>query len=107
MGELAYYWTRTGGSDSLPQNFNDLRHLVVQTQFTDGTRGIYRLGPPLLGDTDGDGVITQAETAAFSACMTGPGGECGDGCDALDFDVDSDIDLDDFRVLQALFGEAR
>jgi len=104
-GELAYYWTRTGGSDSLPQNFNDLRQLVVQTQFTDGTRGIYRLGPPLLGDTDGDGVVTLAEMATFAGCMTGPGGECGDGCDALDFDLDSDIDFADFAVLQALFGE--
>jgi hypothetical protein len=104
-GDPAHYWMLSGGADGYPQSFNDSRQLVALVDFTDDTQGVYRFGPPILGDTDGDGVITQAETAAFWACMTGPGGEYGDGCDPLDFDLDSDIDLDDFHVLQALFGE--
>ena len=104
LGYLGDYWTRTGGADGLPQSFNDQRQLAIELEFADGTRGIYRIGPPLLGDTDGDGLVTLAEMAAFSNCMTGPGGECAPGCEPLDFDLDSDIDQADFRVLQILLG---
>ena len=78
--------------------------LAVELEFTDGTRGIYRIGPPLLGDTDGDGAVTLAEMTAFAGCITGPGGECGQGCEPLDFDLDADIDYADFRTLQILLG---
>ncbi len=107
LGCLGEYWKLTGGGDGRPQSFNDGRQLAVQLDFTDGTRGVYRIGPPLLGDTDGDGVVTLAEFASFDACMTGPGGEQDEGCDPLDFDLDNDIDLADFRALQVLFGESR
>ena len=107
FGSLGDYWTLSGGGDGLPQSFNDARQLAVELDFTEGTRGVYRIGPPLLGDTDGDGVVTVAEFATFAECMTEPGGDYAHGCAALDFDLDSDIDLADFRVLQALLGETR
>ena len=107
LGNLAYYWWGTGGGDGEPQSFNDLRHMVVKTQFTDGTDGIYRMGPPLLGDTDGDGQVAAAELAAFANCVTGPGGEYTDGCAPLDLDLDGDVDLRDLAPLQAMVGEAR
>ncbi len=107
LGYLGDYWTLTGGADGRPQSFNDLRQLAVQLDFTDGTHGVYRVGPPLLGDTDGDGEVTAAELAAFADCITGPGGEYAEECAPLDLDLDGDVDLRDFAPLQAMVGEAR
>ena len=107
FGYLGEYWKKTGGADGQAQSFNDRRELAVQLDFTDGTRGVYRVGPPLLGDTDGDGEVTTAELAAFADCATGPGGETRAECAALDLDLDEDIDLADFRALQVFVGEPR
>jgi hypothetical protein len=101
------YWTETGGADGVPQSFNNRRQLATQLDFTDGTTGIYRIGPPLLGDTDGDGQVGPAELMAFAECATGPGGSVGLGCDALDLNLDTTIDLRDMALLQAMVGEER
>ena len=105
LGYLGRFWTLTGGADGLPQSFNDLRQLGVLLNFTDGTTGVYRIGPPLLGDIDGDGVVTGVELAAFADCVTYPGGQGTTECAAFDLDLDGDIDLEDFRLLQGLVGE--
>ena len=105
--QLGSYCYMTGGADGQAQSFNDCRELAVHLDFTDGTRGVYRIGPPLLGDTDGDGDVTASELAAFTDCVTGPGADRRGGCAALDLDLDEDIDLADFRALQVFVGEPR
>ena len=104
---LGQYWDQTGGSDGMGQSFNDQRQLAVQLDFTDGTRGVYRIDAPLLGDTDGDGMVTEAELAAFRDCMAEGPGELAPGCSPLDLDRDADIDLRDYSLLQALLGAPR
>ena len=106
-GQLGWYDWMSGGADGEAQSFNDRRELAVKLDFTDGTRGVYRIGPPLLGDTDGDGDVTASELAAFEDCATGPGADRRGGCAALDLDLDADIDLADFRALQVFVGEPR
>ena len=106
-GNLGHYWSLTGGADGRPQSFNDRRQLAILLDFTDGTMGVYRVGPPLLGDIDGDGEVTAVELAAFGDCVTGPGGALSAGCEALDLSLDGVIDLVDFRMLQLLVGETR
>jgi hypothetical protein len=106
-GYLADYCMHTGGADGLQQSFNDRRQLAVHLSFADGTSGVYRIGPPLLGDMDGDGAVTDVELADFADWMTGPGGEAPGGCSAMDLDLDADLDLADYRALQAMAGEAR
>ncbi len=101
------YWTRTGGADGQAQSFNDQRQLATLLDFTDGTYGVYRVGPPLLGDADGDGEVTCSEFGAFASCVTAPGNGVLDECSALDLDLDQDIDVADFGLLQALVGEVR
>jgi hypothetical protein len=101
------YWDSTGGADGKPQSFNDRRQLVTKLRFTDGTCGIYLIGPPQLGDIDGDGEVTAVELAAFADCVTYPGGQGTTECAAFDLDLDGDVELEDFRLLQLLVGEAR
>ncbi len=101
------YSTLTGGADGFPQSFNDRRQLATLLDFTDGTSGVYRIGPPLLGDTDGDGQLGPAELLAFAGCVAGPGGWLAPGCDALDLNLDTTIDLRDLALLQAMVGEER
>jgi hypothetical protein len=101
------YMTKTGGSDGLPQSFNDSCQLATLLDFTDGTSGVYRIGPPMLGDTDGDGQVGPPELLAFAGCTAGPGGSVGPGCEALDLNLDATIDLEDFALLQPMVGEQR
>jgi hypothetical protein len=101
------FWTQTGGGDGMPQSFNDQRQLATLLDFTDGTSGIYRIGPPLLGDTDGDGQVSAAELLTFASCAAGPGGSVAPGCEALDLNLDATIDLKDLALLQAMVGEQR
>jgi hypothetical protein len=101
------HWADTGGADGKPQSFNDRRQLVTKLRFTDGTSGIYLIGPPQLGDIDGDGQVTAVELAAFGDCETEAGGVLSAGCEALDLSLDGAIDLVDFRMLQGMVGEYR
>jgi hypothetical protein len=58
-----------------------------------------------LGDVDADGDVDLDDFAFFPACRTGPeGGPYPDGCDALDFDRDLDIDLADLAGFLRAFG---
>jgi hypothetical protein len=101
------YWTETGGADGFPQSFNDRRQLAMLLDFTDGTSGVYRIGPPLLGDTDGDGEVGAPELMAFASCAAGPGGSAAPGCEPLDLNLDGTVDLRDLALLQAMVGEER
>jgi hypothetical protein len=58
--------------------------------------------PP--GDYNDDGLVNLLDYAAFSACLTGPGGDA-DGFDCAVFDVDrsGDVDLLDFAEIQRTF----
>ena len=97
----------TGGGDGLPQSFNDRRQMAMLLDFTDGTSGIYRIGPPLLGDTDGDGQVGPPELISWASCAAGPGGSVGPGCEPLDLNLDGAVDLRDLGLLQAMIGEER
>jgi hypothetical protein len=106
-GALGYYWAETGGADGRPQSFNDQRQLAILLDFTDETMGVYRIGPPLLGDIDGDGEVTAVELAAFADCVTYQDDPGAMECAAFDLNLDGHIDMEDFRLLQLLVGEAR
>jgi hypothetical protein len=101
------YNMKTGGADGLPQSFNDRRQLATLLDFTDGTSGVYRIGPPLLGDTDGDGQVGAAELIAYAGCALGPGAPVAPGCEALNPNLDGTVDLADLALLQAMVGEQR
>lgn len=101
------YGTLTGGAGGLPQSFNDRRQLAALLDFTDGTSGVYRISPPLLGDTDGDGQVGAPELMAYAACAFGPGRESEPACEALDLNLDGSIDARDLALLQAMVGEER
>lgn len=56
------------------------------------------------GDYNGDGIIDLADYAEFPACLAGPGGGLGTGCEVFDFDSDTDVDAFDFAGFQVVFG---
>ena len=43
---------------------------------------------------------------ALAVCALGPDGEIVDSCDAVDFDLDGDVDLYDVAAFQAGFGHS-
>jgi formylglycine-generating enzyme required for sulfatase activity len=59
------------------------------------------------GDANGDGTVNLADFALFPACLAGPGGGLGDGCEDFDFDADLDVDLFDFGGFQLAFGSTQ
>lgn len=48
-------------------------------------------------DSDDDGDVDLADYAAFRSCMQGPGNRTAAGCEVLDADWDSDVDLQDLQ----------
>ncbi len=57
----------------------------------------------LPGDCDGDGDVDLDDFASFEACLLGPDGGLGTGCECFDFDGDGDNDLLDFAQFQVNF----
>ncbi len=57
------------------------------------------------GDADCDGVVDLSDYSVFAGCMSGPGVSCAPGCEAMDLDEDSDVDLLDFARLEERFTE--
>ncbi|MHC4064670.1 MAG: M12 family metallo-peptidase, partial [Planctomycetota bacterium] len=63
------------------------------------------------GDFDGDGDVGPDDFAAFSDCLAGPDqppnptdASCAGAClDAFDFDLDEDVDLEDFDALTEVY----
>jgi len=55
------------------------------------------------GDCDYDGDVDLDDFADLDACLSGPGGGLGAGCDCHDTDNDLDVDLDDFGRFQEAF----
>jgi hypothetical protein len=56
------------------------------------------------GDADGDGDVETDDFVAFPPCMTGPGGTAAPECVLYDFDVDGDVDLEDYAEFAFLVG---
>ncbi|HRX87261.1 MAG TPA: LamG domain-containing protein, partial [Phycisphaerae bacterium] len=54
------------------------------------------------GDANADESVDGADYAAFNACLNGPDGNVGAGCDCFDFDADTDTDLLDYAEFQVL-----
>lgn len=93
----------TGYSDSAPFTFS----------FTNVTWGPGVQPVPILadGDFDNNAIVDDADVAAFAECMSGPDARpspadpaitlCEVDCvNAFDFDVDLDVDLEDYAELQ-------
>ncbi len=61
-----------------------------------------------LGDYNGDGRTDLDDFVHFASCVTGPvnGGylPC---CEAFDFNIDGDVDLDDMRTFQGIFERSK
>jgi hypothetical protein len=65
--------------------------------------GAYEFG---IGDFDGNQVVDLLDFANWDGCITGPGGEpYAPGCEAFDFEYDSDVDLADFVGFQAVLAQ--
>ncbi len=58
----------------------------------------------LAGDYDGSGSVDLADYANWPDCCGGPGAEVTSDCWALDFDVDGDVDAEDFGGFQRAIG---
>jgi hypothetical protein len=57
------------------------------------------------GDCDCDGDVDVTDFAGFGQCVTGPFGDPAEvTCGCYEFDEDPDVDLVDFREMQAVFG---
>jgi hypothetical protein len=55
-------------------------------------------------DHDASGTVDLLDLARFQACFTGSDApSCGRGCATLDFDLDDDIDLDDYVIFVESF----
>ena len=64
--------------------------------------GAYEFG---IGDYDCDRVVDLTDFAYWALCMTGPdAGPYGAGCEAFDFELDTDVDVADFAGFQRVFG---
>jgi len=60
----------------------------------------------VLGDGNGDGVVTVADLPGLVACMDGPGETVATSCQVFDFDADFDVDGSDaywFMATHTLF----
>ena len=71
----------------------------------EGTFGVGEPGKScgMAGDCNADGVLDLVDYAGMEACLAGPGGGLGSGCDCYDLDADGDVDLFDFAELQVSF----
>ena len=58
---------------------------------------------PMPGDCDMDGHVDLGDHADFTACLLGPGGGLGTGCECFDLDDDGDVTLFDFAEFQVAF----
>lgn len=56
------------------------------------------------GDGDFDDDIDLADVALLNGCLTGAGVVRSAGCESFDFDGDGDVDLNDVREFQLVFG---
>jgi hypothetical protein len=59
--------------------------------------------PSRLGDVNGDGSVTLNEFFAFAECFAMPAFE--PGCEIMDFDGDSGVDLADFDLFLAMYDQ--
>ena len=56
------------------------------------------------GDCDQDGDVDLDDFTDLQACLLGPGGGLGSGCECFDLDGNGDVDLFDFAEFQVAFG---
>jgi hypothetical protein len=73
--------------------------------WVDYASGLYvaRVIPDIDGDCNEDGVVDGEDFAVVAGCFTGPGGgPVEDTCQCGDLDADTDVDLADFAMFQAL-----
>ena len=61
------------------------------------------LATPESGDFDGDGSTDFADLDLLTACLTGPDVAVAAGCECVDTNLDSDVDLGDYAVFQRAF----
>ncbi|RME36738.1 MAG: hypothetical protein D6788_10955 [Planctomycetota bacterium] len=68
---------------------------------TPSTKPALVLSGALLGDGDGDGVLSLSDHLGLLACLTGPGVPVQAACRVFDLDLDGDVDLFDQAFLEA------
>jgi hypothetical protein len=65
-------------------------------------RTIQELTAGAIGDADCDDLVTLQDYALLDGCVTGPGQRLTLSCEALDVDLDGDVDVQDFGSFQIL-----
>ena len=87
-GDVLYeQWELTGKSPPV---------LMSQRVVADLTAGAF-------ADTDCNGRVNLADLQLLSGCVTGPAQTLNLGCEALDADLDGDVDLEDLGAFQRVF----
>ena len=71
--------------------------------YTVATPEASNVAPHMPHDSEPDGDVDLDDFAAFSACLTSPGGAAAAGCEVFDADCDGDVDLADFTSLQMAY----
>jgi hypothetical protein len=82
---------------------------AVDVQLEPGAPTI--IGPGIItalpGDCNADWSIDMRDLEGLAACLSGPDFNAGEGCACYRLDDDSDVDLEDYRLLQSLFTDTQ
>lgn len=97
--------TATGAPDLTRIQYLEIHADTWDSGFTLWYDGVSFTPQPTRTDLNHDGQVDSADYDLFAACVTGPlAGALTTGCGIVDFDGDSDVDMNDFGIFQRCYG---